>query len=311
MINPPNSGTHYQAAIIGNGGPGNRNCNHRYPTRTKGLSVIKTPLITTLLVVLVVHTAHSHDCWLYPERFTLEKGDRLIVRQRFGHELRTDLELALDKDYTTRFELITTHGTVDLLEEAPERSHPRFSPVLTRKMDFEGLGLLVMDHDFETIELSYEAFSRHLEYEELKEIQKQREQNEPKPSERERYARAVKSLVRVGENAEGDLYKQIVGQKIEIVLLQNPFVLDPGDDLEVRVLFDGAPLPGKLVWAQNGTGERLVSQSKVRTDERGIALFRIDGEGLWLIRLVHTLPCTDCHDADWESYWASFSFELD
>ena len=51
--------------------------------------------------------------------------------------------------------------------------------------------------------------------------------------------------------------------------------------------------------------------SEAHTDARGIARFKLEAEGLWLIRLVHLLPCQECPDVDWESYWASYTFELD
>jgi len=40
-------------------------------------------------------------------------------------------------------------------------------------------------------------------------------------------------------------YRQVLGQKIEIVLQQNPYLLGPGDSLDVKVLFEGKPLVGK------------------------------------------------------------------
>ncbi len=108
----------------------------------------------------------------------------------------------------------------------------------------------------------------------------------------------------------------MVGQRLEILLLQNPYLLDPGDDIEVQVLFDGEPLHDKLVKAFHKTGRGVVTKSKARTNQDGIARFRLDEAGPWLIRLVHMLPCAeladlDCEeDAYWESHWASYSFAL-
>ena len=261
-------------------------------------------------VVLSVSVAHAHDCWLFPERFILEPGDRLVVRQRFGHDLHIDVELPLDKDETDRFELVTSSGAIDLLEEAPERIHPRLSPLLARSVDFEGAALLVMDHDFDHIEMSSRAFSAHLQHEELTDIQELRAKSEPRIVERERYMRCMKSLIQVGEEAAGELYKKVVGQRLEIVLLQNPYTLAPDDHLDVRIVFDGEPLAGKAVWAQNGSDGHLDVEAKAITDPSGIARFQLTAPGFWLVRLVYTLPCNDCPDDDWQSFWASFSFEL-
>ncbi len=104
---------------------------------------------------------------------------------------------------------------------------------------------------------------------------------------------------------------QLLGSKLDVRLLHNPYVLDPGDSLEVRVLFDGQPLPDRLIRAYNDDGTRRISMSEAHTDARGIARFTLERAGLWQIRLVHMLPCRDWPDVDWHSYWTSYSFKLD
>lgn len=273
-------------------------------------------IITLSLSLLAASIAYAHDIWLFPERFTLSRGDILIVRQLAGSELDIEVELALLRRMTPRFELITPSGSVDLLSELPdERTRPEIKPVLERKLDFDGLALLTMEHAFVHTEFSSEKFLEYLEHEEFK-MEKFREHMGQRSAQRERYARTIKCLVGVGKVTEGDLHRRIVGQKLEILLLQNPYLLNPGDDLEVQVLFDGKGLRNHLVTAHNGDGERLVSTSKARTDADGIVRFNLDRGGFWLIRLVHLLPCSegsnaDCDYVDWESYWASYSFKLD
>jgi len=215
---------------------------------------------------------------------------------------------------TPRFELVTADGSIDLLSEIPN-VFQWVKPVLKRKLDLEGLALLTMEHAFIWNEYSSEKFLEYLQHEEFK-MEKFQDHLGQKPSKQERYARTLKCLVQVGEVAAGDdLHKRIVGQKLEIVLLQNPYLLDPGDDLEVQVLFDGEPLADQQVTALNGDGKRLISKSKARTNTHGIAHFTLDRGGFWLIRLVHLTHCSeradmDCSDVDWESYWSSYSFEV-
>lgn len=282
-------------------------------------------LITITLSLLTAGLAGAHDIWLFPERFTLAKGDTLIVHQLVGPELNAEAlqsdgvqELPLLRSMTSRFELITPEGSFDLLSELPDmRTQPEVKPVLNRKLDFEGLAVVTMEHDFIYHELSGEQFLQYLEHEEFK-LEAFQGHIGFRPKQRERYARYLKTLVQVAEVAKADLHKQVLGQKIEIVLLQNPYLLDPGDHLDVQVLFEGEPLRDRLVRAYNSDGTGPVWKSKARTDAGGIARFSLDRGGFWLFRLVHLRPCIErsesdvgCSFVDWESYWASYSFELD
>ena len=276
----------------------------------------KNCLAALMLSLLVANLSDAHDIWLLPERFILSQGDTLIVHQLAGTELEVEMEVELLWRMTPRFELMAADGAVDLLSELPDmKTQPVLKPVLKRKLDFEGLALVTMEHAFIWEEWSREQFLENLKHEEF-DIEKFREHMGRGPNEHERYARTLKSLVQVGAVAEGDLHKRVLGQKLEILLLQNPYLLDPGDDLDVQVLFEGEPLPDKLVRAYTKAGPGLVTKSKARTNQDGIARFTLDEAGPWLIRLVHMLPCAeladlDCEeDAYWESHWASYSFAL-
>ncbi len=275
-----------------------------------------TALATFLLLSLsLVGLALAHDVWLAPERFVLVRGDTLVVRQFAGTELDTEHDLALLRTLTRRFELITPDGAVDLLAELPDvRTQPEIKPVLKRRLDYDGLGLVVMDHAFIWEEFSREQFLENLEHEGFDPAAFEPHMGD-RDSQSERYARTLKSLVQVGEAAQGDLHRRIVGQKLEILLLQNPYALDPGDRLDVQVLFEGEPLAGALVKA-HGRGEGgAVSTYAARTGDDGVAGFELERAGAWLVRLIHMLPCgeradIDCEDVHWESYWSSYTFEV-
>ena len=47
------------------------------------------------------------------------------------------------------------------------------------------------------------------------------------------------------------------------------------------------------------------------TDAAGRALITLDNAGTWLIKGVHIIELPDTNEqADWESFWASLTFEL-
>lgn len=276
-----------------------------------------------MLSLLAISVAYSHDIWLHTERFTLDKGNTLIVHQLIGAELDTDLlrpgntqELPVLRNITSSFALVTAQGSVNLLGELPDiRTQPEVKPVLKRKLDFDGLALVTMEHAIIYTEFSNDEFLHYLQHEGL-DSKKFREHMGSRPAQSEGYVRTLKSLVQVGKATGTELHQHVLGQKIEILLLQNPYRLDPGDKLDVKVLFDGKPLRGQLVKAFNSDGKGPVAKHRARTNAKGVAQFTLGRSGLWLIRLIHLLPCSgrsnvDCEDADWESYWTSYSFALD
>lgn len=282
-----------------------------------------TAVLALVPMLLFSISACAHDIWLFPERFILAKGDTLTVHQVLGEEIDAKVlqpgggtELPLLWRMTPRFELISANGSIDLLEALPApKPGTVIKPILSRLMENEGLALVAMDHAFIIHHMSNEEFSQYVEHEEF-DISALPTPDVSRLVHRENYARYFKSLVQIGEAGPGESYKQPVGQKIEIILFQNPYLLNVGDTLDLKVLFNGKPLSNQLVWAYNGDGRRPVSRIKRRTDGSGVARLKLSGSGFWLIRLVHQVPCSiqteeDCSNVDWESYWASYTFQLD
>ena len=274
--------------------------------------------VVSLLLPVWTQNVVAHDMWLAPEQFTLSKGDTLIVHQVSGDELEAEQELELDLGLVKRFTLTTVNGSMNLMPTVTDwQKPPRRLPVLKRKIDVEGLALLAMEYGFFYDEFPTKKFIEHLRHEDL-DLEEFKDRLGQKPMQGERYARSLKSLLKAGKtDVDNTLYKQVIGQKIEIVLLQNPYRLNPGDALEVQVLFEGKPLPGQRVVALNR--EEIIyptTSVAAKTNAQGLTKFTLLRPGTWLIRLVYLRECTEkeegeCLGFEWESYWASYSFELD
>jgi len=258
-----------------------------------------------LIILFFVNFSLAHDYWLQPNRFIISRGDTLIVHLYVGDKLLREIEREFQKDMTLKFEILTDSKSFNLLNEIQDK----MLPVLKKKVDFEGLALIVMERDFAYIKLNQKEFSEYLKHEELDEVEKLRKKLPVREFEREKYRRYIKSLIMVGSDPDGEVYKKILGQKLEIVLLSNPYRLKSSDSIEAQVLFEGRPLVNKVVMAYNVYDGKFF-EYKARTDENGKVKFQVKNPGLWLIRLVHLLPCENCQDVDWESFWASFSFEI-
>ena len=269
-------------------------------------------LATSLLVAGV---AYSHDVWLLPDQFHIARGRTLTLRQFSGIELENADEVELFRQSTPVFRLITPDDTIDLLEELPDMStQPVVMPVLERALDFDGLALVTMEHAFIHTAFPADKFVEYLEHEEYN-VDDFKDRLAGRKFELERYARTLKTLIQVGDSLEGNVSGRVLGQRIEIILLQNPYSLAVGDKLEARVLFDGEPLQDRAVMAFSQTAGGVVTKTIARTDENGVAAFTLDRKGVWLLRLVHLRPCEEpgddpCDSAGWESFWASFTFSF-
>ncbi|NIV15550.1 MAG: hypothetical protein GWN62_31110 [Aliifodinibius sp.] len=152
--------------------------------------------ISLILLLFWLKPAYTHDIWLFPEQSRLSKGDTLVVHQYVGSDLNNEREIELMRRTTSRFDLITAGGTINLLEELPDfREKPVTKPVLKRKLDFEGLALITMKHAFIYNEWTKEEFLHYLEHEEYNASQlgvsSEVFRDRIKASQTERYARYI------------------------------------------------------------------------------------------------------------------------
>ncbi len=246
----------------------------------------------------------SHDYWFEARPFILDPGDTLDLHLLVGDDGHVELERALEKKMTPSFLLVSARGETDLLEEGRDGTRP----VLRCVLDRPGLWLVVMERDFSRITLTRQAFMDYLEHEEIADDRRLLQHMGDRAQQRERYARSVKTLVRVrgGENGT-PLYRHVFGHPYELILLDNPYALRGGGTLRVQVLRHGRPAPGKKVMAQH-LPESDFRELIAVSDTSGRVTFHLPQGGEWLVRSLDLYPCRGCDTIDWESHWASFSF---
>lgn len=263
--------------------------------------------ILLLLLLSIPPVAHAHDCFLFPSKFRVEPGESLKVYIHI-----TDTFPGSPRDWdperVTRFLHVIDSKMTDLTGIVPQDS-PRAAVVVPRD---QGTHLFALDWKARLIELKPDQFLKYLQAEGLDHIIELRKQRgETEKTGRERYSRYVKTLVQVGDRISGSINK-VIGQKIEIVPLVNPYTFKVGDSIQVQVLFDGKPLQNGLI---SGTYAGFTDKPDtyaqgVRTDKHGKAVFRLTHAGPWMVRIVHMVPLQNSPDADWESFWASLTFEV-
>jgi len=186
-------------------------------------------------------------------------------------------------------------------------------------LDTPGTHLLAYDSTPLRITLEAGKFHAYLHDEGLDFVKTQREQagtaNLPG---RERYRRHIKTLVQVdpmpkttASQTHDTAHAVQVGQRLEIMPLQNPLALKPGDALPLKIVFDGKPLAGALVKAWHKRKGQLVL-IRATTSAQGDVAFDLPYAGDWMVSVVHMVPAVDADEegVDWDSFWGNLSFHL-
>ena len=263
----------------------------------------KIILFVSILVISFIVT-FAHEYILIAEKYSLEKGDTLEMHLFVADGFNIEFERQMQSAVTKKFELINENGTVDLLSSTPDGAFP----IVKEKVDFEGLGLVHLERKGAKISMNTTKFLEYLKEDNIENITVSKDQ--AKKMQRESYTRYIKALVQSGKIKNDTLFKMVTGQKFEITLLQNPYKLHKGDILKAQVFFNSMPLTNKVITARNRIGNKPSIEIKSRTDSKGICNFKIPREGNWFIHATHMMPSENKTEADWESFWASYSFGI-
>jgi len=272
--------------------------------RRRTIQAIPAALGFVMLLGLLDPT-RAHDYWLAQEGAASPGKVPFVVKLLVGDALEPELERPLQKDMTTRYEWMSSTASVDLLPVMADSA----MPVLSRRIEAPGSYLLVMDRKFVDTESTAEQFVAFAEHEALVDVAAIYKAKPNDAKVRRRYARNLKALVQAG-SAPGTLGQRVVGQALEILLLEDPRLLESGDSLRVQVLLQGEALENQSVRALVQPMDGAVSIVESRTDAAGIAAFAAAHPGFWVIRVSHSQPCDRCADADWITRYATFSFVM-
>lgn len=128
---------------------------------------------------------------------------------------------------------------------------------------------------------------------------------------RERYAKHVKAIFQVGDS-RSDHWQAPLGYPVELLPLRNPYALHPGDTLALRCLVGGAPSPNQFVMIggrRGPSGDARLPATTARCDAEGVVRVPLHTAGRWFVKFIHMARIDD-GEADYESQWASLTFEV-
>ena len=244
----------------------------------------------------------AHDFWIEPSSYQVAVGSQVTVRFLVGEEFRGD---PLPRD-PSRVIVFARFGPTS---KTPVRGVDGADPAGVVSLDDPGLHLIAYRSTSVFLELDAEKFESYLRSEGLEGIIDERSRrSERKTRGRELYSRCVKSLLRAGVSGEEAGFDRVLDFPVELVPELNPYGLSVGDELPVRILRQGKPLAGVLVVAY--PHEEPARSVRRRSDEKGRIRLPLAQAGPWLVKAVHMERIDHNEEADWESWWASLTFEL-
>jgi uncharacterized GH25 family protein len=271
------------------------------PTIQLERSLFRRRAVIVLVTALSLSPMQAHDMWIDPTTFVPELGQIVGVRLRVGQGLLGD---PLPRDPA----LINQFIVEDAAGRKPVVGRDGADPAGFLRVAVPGLLVVGYRSNPSPIELEAAKFNQYLKEEGLDAVAALRaHRNETGARARERFSRCAKSLVLSGSPSEAQGDRRL-GFTLELVAERNPYAIRAGEVLPVRLTYENRPLAGALVVAMN----RLHPSEKLaaRTDREGRVRFRLSSDGMWLVKAVHMLPAPAGANAEWESYWASLTFEL-
>lgn len=255
-----------------------------------------------LLPVLAALPARSHDFWIRPSRHHAAAGEVVKVHLKVGEHMKGDPV----RRNPARMEAFVAVGPFGV---QPLPGLDGSDPAGLLKTGDPGTYVLAYRGRPSRLELPAAKFEAYLREEGLESVIAQRRAagTSSQPG-REHFIRYAKALVQVGDRRDTG-FGRTLGLRLELVPEVNPQVPAAARGLPVRLLFEGAPLPGAKLVAQL-EGEPAL-QVTVRSDAEGRAVLPLERPGRWMVKAVHMVPVKGEPDADWESLWASLSFEVE
>ncbi|HLE93879.1 MAG TPA: DUF4198 domain-containing protein, partial [Sulfuricaulis sp.] len=240
----------------------------------------------------------AHDFWIEPESFRPAVGQKVPVHLYVGMDFKGDPAPYIP-EWFERYVYVNDQG------EKPVPGLPGDDPAGT--VPISATGLTVIGYRSTKFTVTFdtaEEFEKYLIKEGLE--RNLALLNKSKPSKgkiTENYSRSAKALLMNG--AATTPADRVLGFRIELIAEKSPYT-DKGP-IPFRLRYENRPLAGALVVAFNKAAP--LDKLKARTDREGRVTFDFKRRGTWLVTAVHMIPAPSGSDAQWESIWASLSFE--
>jgi uncharacterized GH25 family protein len=257
-------------------------------------------LLSALLWSLCAGGALAHDFWIEPQTFRPAVGAKVPLRLLVGMDFKGDAAL-FNPEYFERYLYSGPGG------EQPVAGSLGDDPAGT--MTITGPGLYTVLYHSKRFDLKFDSYAKFEEYLRLEGLERHLILAQSRGGSwgtiQEVYTRCAKALVAAPRAETAMAADQNFGCPLELMAETNPY---RQSDLKLRLLYRGKPIEGALVVAFNKADP--LTKLRARSDRDGRVAFKLTRPGVWLVTSVHMIALPRYVRADWESFWASLTFEL-
>ncbi len=254
-----------------------------------------------LAVMLATLPAIAHDLYIMPHKFAVKTGEDVLLSLHVGDSFpASEGPVAPQRIVIAR---LSDGQTIEDFRILGRATHAM------ARIKKPGTYVAAVGTAPRFLEMPPQKFESYLTEEGLSQVLAwRRSSGEANLPGREVYRKFAKSLIVGGRPDDG--WARPAGLPIEIIPEANPEAIPSGGSLPVRVLFEGQPAAGlqlEAAWAADGQ-----SQVKVvgRTDSEGRIRVPLTRAGIWRLHSVTMRRSATPATADWESFWASLTFEV-
>ena len=258
-------------------------------------------LLATLAAAAAATSVLAHDTWLIPDKFRTTAKSTVTLDLTSGMEF-PKLDVGPKPERVESAKCRLAGRTFDI----KDRTAAANSLQLKAELPEPGVATLWLKLPAKALELKPEEVEHYLEeVSPPEELRKEWAQMNPKRW-RELYAKHQKTFVRVGQPQSDTSWRESVGTFLEIVPEKDPTAIKADDEFPVRVLRDGAPLPG---FSLNAVAANETKGETRQTDADGRVTFRLNKAGAWLLRGTDIRKSSK-PDTDWESHFVTLTLQV-
>jgi uncharacterized GH25 family protein len=259
------------------------------------MTFTKSATLAAGLILALTSSVAAHYTFIMPEKFRVASGAEVNIGFHASDSFPESTQLPKRLE---NVQLHTSTGATAL---------PAFRVDGLRQLStikpVNGYSIITAINPAKTENMKPASFTDYLKEESLTHVIEARAKaGETDTPGREKYSMYLKSIVLAGQPNDG--YKKVVGLPIELVPEKDPYQIKKGESLPVRVLFKGAPAKNLEIFATSAGKAKNVG----KTDNNGRINVPVT-TGTWRLHTILmervTLP-----DADWESFWATITFEI-